>query len=365
MSNRVFIVMVVSLLSCTSFSFGKKSPSPSPEVEAKIAKLENKAREAEIFNLDSALSEITEDSVSMYFMWPAIDGLICLYEVTSKREYVAHAVKLAKRYQSFGKDIDGDGYLDWYSSWIKRHSHWHVEWRAADGIARTVALILNNPELKSFEADARTLTAFLEKHVWEKWTGGYTNELNTVHDTSSMGRCGLIALSLYQATGKSKYRDYVKRKGRELKNGLHVNSKDAYYWYDIVEEDHGFSDTSHAGDMVNFIVEAYRAGLVFDNTDIRRLVNTVKKNLWNGSLSSPQFQDYVHGGPEKTKWSSGGYSWVGQNQGGWVKLAQFDAELQKIYYNWVESGKNSWGDSKADLQIYGNLARALYLAEGR
>lgn len=75
-------------------------------------------------------------------MRTGMDGLLCLYEATGNAEYVGYVVQYAKRREGKGQDVDGDGYLDWYSSWLDeasegrtKYSHWHVEWRAADGIA--------------------------------------------------------------------------------------------------------------------------------------------------------------------------------------------------------------------------------------
>jgi hypothetical protein len=158
--------------------------------------------------------------------------------------------------------------------------------------------------------------------------------------------------------------EYVKRRGGELRNNLKLNSKGAYYWpgYTNGGEEEVY-DTSHSGDIVDFMVEAYRAGFVFDKTDIQRLANTVKRNLWNGSLSAPQFQDYVDGGNHKSKWSKGGYGQPGRNQVGWVKLAQFDKELQEIYYNWTNTN-NVYPYDRIRVGVYGELARALYLFLG-
>ena len=332
--------------------------SSRSNVEERIAGLE--ARILEILKPDRLLASITDDAVRMYFLWPAIDGLLSLYEATGKSDYVGYAISWAKRYRDLGKDIDGDGYLDWDSSWIEGRNHGHVEWRAADGIARAVALVLTDPGLAAHKTDAETLLGFLEKHVWEKWSGGYNDSGQRTSVTHFIGRMGIIALGLHRATGRDEYLDYVERKGRELKAGLHVNERDAYIWYTYAGGQRGrpkVIDTSHAGDTVNFIAEAHRSGLVFDDVDIRRLVHTVKRNLWNGSLDSPQFQDYIHGEAETSKWSTGGFGRVGKNQGGWIKLAQFDDELMAIYTSWVANGEMPGGAQTA-IHIFGNLARA-------
>ena len=341
----------------------EQAVSPRSRSKDVIAKLESQV--LRVLDPDRIHSRISNDAVRMYFVWPAIDGLVSLYEATGKTTYVEHAVSWSKRYRDMGRDEDGDGCLDWDSSWIEGRNHGHVEWRAADGVARTVALILTDPRLEVHRADGEALLDFLETHVWGKWTGGFSDSGSRTTVTHFIGRMGNIALGLYQATGKDTYQEFLAHRGKELKGGLHLNEKDAYIWYTYTGEQRGrrkVVDTSHAGDTVNFIVEAHRAGIVFDQTDIRRLVNTVKRNLWNSSLPTPQFQDYIHGGPETSKWSTGGYGRTGRNQGGWTKLAQFDDELREIYTNWVES-EDTPSSPETTIHILGNLARAYRLAE--
>jgi hypothetical protein len=316
---------------------------------AKITELENKVLQS--FDHASWLSTISTDAVEMYFLWPGIDGLLNLYEATGKTEYVGYAIEYCQRYQSMGQDINGDGYLDWYSSWIEAYSHHHVEWRAGDGVARTVALVLTDPSLSSYVNEARELQEFLRKHIWEKWTGGYNIGGTYTTVTHFIGRFGLIALSLYQITGEQQYLSYIQTKGNQLKQSLILNAQDAYWWQ-VYTDSGGAVDVSHGGDTVNFMVEAYRLGLVFTETDINRLINTVKKNLWDGSLTSPQFREYVDG--------SGNNGGVGDNQGGWIKLAQFDPELQEIYYNWLKDRNAS---SQLGVHFHGNLARSIYLSQ--
>jgi hypothetical protein len=326
-----------------------RSPALAQDDSARITQLENKVLAS--FDHDAWLSNISTDAVDMYYLWPGIDGLLTLYEATGNTEYVGYAAEYCLRYQSMGEDVNGDGYLDWYSRWIEGYSHHHVEWRAGDGVARTVALILTDPKLSMYVDDALEIESFLEKHVWEKWTGGYSNGGNSTSVTHFIGRFGLIALSLYQVTGQQEYLSYVEDKGTQLKSSLRLNSNDAYEW-SVYTNESGTLDVSHGGDTVNFMVEAHRLGLVFNDTDMIRLINTVKKNLWNGSLTSPQFRENVDG--------SGDYGGLGNNQGGWIKLAQFDPELQEIYYNWL---KDRSASSEVGVHFHGNLARSIYLSQ--
>jgi hypothetical protein len=342
--HLIRVIALASLLMFPTSGYWTVQAQDNTEI---ILELENKVMQS--FDHQSWLSQISTDAVMMYYLWPGIDGLLNLYEATGNREYVGYAVEYCQRYQSLGEDVDNDGYLDWYSSWIDGYSHHHVEWRAGDGVARTVAQVLTDPNLSDYVDEAMGLRSFLEKHIWEKWTTGYSHSGNTTTVTHFIGRVGLIAISLYQATGDNVYLSYINTKGSQLKDALHLNAQDAYTW-EVYTDKGGAVDVSHGGDTVNFMVEAHRLGLVFDATDIQRLINTVKKNLWNGSISDPEFRENVDG--------SGDYGGVGNNQGGWIKLAQYDPELQEIYYNWLQGQSAS---SHVGVHIHGNLARSLYL----
>jgi hypothetical protein len=328
------------------FLISNLCPAHAQDDKARIAELERKVRES--FDHEAWLSSISTDAVDMYFLWPGIDGLLTLYEATGNTEYVGYALEYCQRYKSLGEDVNGDGYLDWYSSWIEDYSHTHVEWRAGDGIARTIALILTDPKLSTFSDEALELQRFLEKHVWQKWTGGYSDVGNSTNVTHFIGRLGLIALSLFQMTGEEQYLSYILTKGNQLKDALILNDQDAYWW-GVYTDKGGAVDVSHGGDTVNFMVEAFRLGLVFEAEDILHLIKTVKVNIWNGSITNPDFCSYVDG--------TGEFGDVGFNQGGWIKLAQFDPELEDIYFTWLEARGAS---SYLDVHFHGNLARSIH-----
>ena len=45
--------------------------------------------------------------------------------------------------------------------------------------------------------------------------------------------------------------------------------------------------------------------------------------IWNESFAAPAFTDLIDG--------RGGYGHDGENQGGWIRLAQFDTDLARAY----------------------------------
>ena len=325
-----------------------------------IAELEVEARSY----INAAWVErISTDAVGMYFRWPGVDGLVDFYRATGNVEYIDLSVAMSKRYIDQGKDIDGDGYLDWLSSWIDGYSHVHVEFRAADGIAQVAEAIHADPALSvRYESELSLFTQYLEKDVWEKdEASGYsTQNFLKSNVTHFIGRVGLVAVPLYRITGKKKYLDWIQDRGSKLRNALVLGDNGGYTFNCYLS---GSScsqgliiDTSHAGDTVNFIVAAYELGLVFDGVDVQRLAETVKKNLWDQSQSNPRFNDRIDG--------SGEYGTQGENQGGWVKLAAYDEELRSLYRSWIPTGKPQPNPSAFSttqlnqIHILGNLAAA-------
>lgn len=305
------------------------------------------------------VSGITSSVVQMYIRWPAMDGLVDMYKTTGRSDYIQKALAMGYAYKDKGQDLDNDGYLDWTSPYIPLgHSHNHYEWRAGAGIARVLGEVFSNPNLVMLRPESQGLLEFAEEHIWNKWE----TELNQTTVTHFIGRAGNIAIGLYKATDKIKYRQYINDKGWQLKNSLqYVSSKNAYNITCYISgaacnSGVGTIDTSHAGDSINFMFEAYREGCVngitpcvFDAIDITRLQNTITKVLWNQDVEFPKFNDWVNGA------SIFGSEWYGQNQGGWIKLARYDDHLKETYFRWLNTkGINSGQYVKS--HYIGNLA---------
>jgi hypothetical protein len=285
-------------------------------------------------------------SYDMYRQRYNIEGLISIYKATGDKKYINNALELSEAYQKAGKDMDGDGYLDWKSPTAgQKFNHSHHEWRAAAGISDVIGAIKTDPALAEFNNRADNLANFVDKHVWDKAHNvkGRNGKIQDTDNTHFIGRMGSVAVNMYKATGDPKYREYIETKGQQLKDSLKLGS-DGTYNINMTTKGGEFADVSHAGDTINFIVEAAKAGIVFDQTDLQRLAKTVKTKMWNGK----GFSDMINGS------SSSKYSGVGQHQEGWVKLAEFDPDLQSIYLNFVKSQKGAIATN-----LSANLARIL------
>ena len=81
------------------------------------------------------------------------------------------------------------------------------------------------------------------------------------------------------------------------------------------------------------MVDAYHTGVVFDETDIRRILNTNLKVMWNGSLEEPGFRNSNATLPGvNTKQTAGTL---------WSALGDFDDTIRKIQAARLNRGRSS------------------------
>lgn len=118
-----------------------------------------------------------------------------------------------------------------------------------------------------------------------------------------LGRHTAAQLALHRLTGKREYRERAEKMARLFKNRLqHDAARDLYtwhYWYEPVTTTGwtpatspslnipnlspaaAIEDVSHAVLDIGLVVSAWRAGVVFDETDVRRCANTLLLNVLN------------------------------------------------------------------------------------
>lgn len=105
------------------------------------------------------------------------------------------------------------------------------------------------------------------------FTDPYTNGELPYNMQSAAGQ---VYIALWKATGQQRFYDRAVALATTLKAELTPLS-DRYRWrYAPYDSPGSVSDVSHAGMDVAFIVDAYEAGIVFDDTDIQRLINTMR-----------------------------------------------------------------------------------------
>jgi hypothetical protein len=161
---------------------------------------------------------------------------------------------------------------------------------------------------------------------------------------------GVCALRIFRITGEEKYRERAMKVFAYMKSRFQLvdDSNFSYYVWNYWEPfgpesvDLAKKDTRHwmnvhgdrpyqAGEVPQ-IVEAYNTGVVFDKTDIERILNTNLKVMWNGDAAKPKFANSnwllpLPPGPDGKAPAPDGNSKAGQL---WTGLAQFSQTVRDL-----------------------------------
>jgi hypothetical protein len=142
-------------------------------------------------------------------------------------------------------------------------------------------------------------------------------------------------LALHRLTGKAFYLDQATRMANLFKNRLKLVDGDRYswyYWYEPMIEGYSreddlsdnypvmaarpyIEDSSHATLNVQLVLNAGRAGVVFDKIDMQRVANTFLKNVYRPGEAV--FNTRVDGSGRSEKYDNTGIT-------GWLPLAEVD-----------------------------------------
>jgi hypothetical protein len=234
-----------------------------------------------------------------------------------------------------------DGYIGLIGPTFRQNGLWNNE-EISDALMANLMLefselVLNDPNLERiYSKKANEYVAFCKKHMLEKWDkrglwreiGGYgdyifgnyfvkPNDLSKwIMDDKiqisarlslqyNMGNClGITNLRMYRLTGGKMYRDKAEKLFFRMKSNFQFFN-DHYvwnYWSPFYENDILF-DSNRCRLWVNVhpyrpgyqamevgqIAEAYHTGIVFDSTDIQRIINTNLEVMWNKSMEHPEF----------------------------------------------------------------------------
>jgi hypothetical protein len=304
----------------STISKTRQSKNVSASDATKISALKSKFDST--YSQSAGMQNASNSDINgMYNEYISCESLVEMYKASGDTSYMDKAIQLCDAYIAAGKDLNGDGYLDWKASVIPQgYNHDHYEWRAADGVAMVVNQLMTDPELKNkYSSQASKYSSFIEKNVWEKWNNT-TGRCGSIKDVPTeehfIARIGTIALNMYEITGDQKYLNWIKKEVPALKSAIEKSG-------DIEGTINGGSiDSGHAADTVDFIVDCYKAGLIFDSGDISTLVSACKKR---------------------------------GNPPGWVKLAEFDSSLYSSY----SSQLNGSLPRRTAANIIGNLAGML------
>src|ERR1035437_7068946 len=387
LSGTIFLVSIVLAvgLSLNSFAQGgvKIKETPSGLAEQMIHN--------PIFLKDAAKGES--------FCWNArvgMDDYVNNYGLTKNTEWLDAGIK----YYDFlisKLDTDPDGYKGWIGP-----ADGNV-WQDAmvgdailmDGILNFVVLVKEDVKLKSkynqkadeylktvkkefFEKyDKRGcwvedgpygsyigFTKFLKPNDLTKWVAGPRNTNPGISNPfNKQMDAGIVCLKMMRITGDKYYRDKAQRIFFTAKS--HFQYFDNHYCWNYFDPqykgdvDVARNNTRHWVDVhmwrsgyqaseVDKIAEAYQYGIVFDEQDIKRIINTNLNVMWNKDKVNPKFiNSNGLGADGDTVGLAGfkrayGHSNVVKNSGElWTGLLDFDQTVRDLYELRFKGDKNS------------------------
>ncbi len=273
------------------------------------------------------LNRVTNRFDGEEFAWHAAHGVRAFLQNYENTEDPAWLEVAAQYYDMYIDELkeDPDGYRGWIGDYLGyTDADWVLDAIVGDAILiehplRWAEIVLADPELEErFGEKAREYVELAEEIIWEKWNARNTYYLDKGYgsyhrpDDNVIGRetwewvdapwrkgisenlnkhyaAGTVILRLYRITGEEKYAQRVFEIYSRLKNMFRYFPEDDRiswnFWMPHRPSDiEGRSPRSwvavhptHAGYQageVARIVEVYDTGLVFDEEDIQRLINT-------------------------------------------------------------------------------------------
>ena len=155
--------------------------------------------------------------------------------------------------------------------------------------------------------------------AWER----YPNRVLPHNQYLALGRAYLV---LQAVSDNPLFRMRAREMAKFFEASLHVTGR-AYTWsyWNWTEageaRSSGTEDTSHGHIDIEFVVEAWRRGVVFDDQDMLGFARTLTDLMWNGSLSDPTVGSRVDQ-----------QSGEGKAIRGWVELCRWDERIWDLHW---------------------------------
>jgi hypothetical protein len=335
--------------------------------------------------------EFVKNANGENFCWHArvdLDRFVENYNLTKDTKWLDAGIK----YYDFliGKmATDPDGYKGWIGVYGYDDQYWQDalvgDAILIEGILDFSVLVLEDNSLKSKYGDkANSYVEIAKRDFVEKWDkrgcwidddpyGGYIefgkflnkdnlkewilapeeSRIGISHPFNKQFDAARVCLRVYRITGEKFYRDRAETIYFTAKS--HFQYFDDHYCWNYYEPlypgdvDLEKNDTRHGvwvhmwrsgytAREVEDIAEAYHYGIVFDEQDIRRIINTNLNVMWNKDTLNPKFiNSNGLGGDFDTTGIAAfqkawGHSTATKNAGElWTGLLDFDQRIRNLY----------------------------------
>lgn len=318
------------------------------------------------------------EGFNYYYLSNYLEGLISIFEATGNETYLQDLMQYADEMLADAKDLNGDGYLDYHTYYesdgkiiLNKPDVQLYDWRGFRPIARLMRVLGADSSLKAkYATSYQRYSDFVRKHLVEKWSDKYSNKVlalpmyyekeGLIHRVAHMGD---ILVDFYLADSSLMGLEGLSSVASGVKAQLRTGKNDSYEW-NILYKDNaaiirdyssisGVSDVSHASGTVSFIVaEAVQTQLVFNASDLDKLVNTLLLIIRDETATDTQkwLRDFVDGGVSTVKPYSYGLVNLAD---GWIKLGVYNSDVQRLMDLLFSKGKTG----SYRLQYLGNLAK--------
>jgi hypothetical protein len=325
------------------------------------------------------------------FCWQAANGMdqfVNAYNSTKDTCWLNYGIK----YYDFlidKMDTTPDGYKGWIGTYGYDNNYWcdvHVgDAIILKGVLEFASLVMKNESLKKiYEDKAVNYAEIAKKHFVEKWDkrgtweevgpyGAYVSDYRYLEPGNlnkwvekkdvknsrltlpfnKQNEAALVNLLIYSITGEKFYWDKAEKIFFNMKSRFQYfdNHYVWNYWepFGLWDIDLGKKTTQHwvgvhpwrsgyTAMEVDQVAEAYHYGLVFDEQDIQRIINTNLEVMWNKDRVKPAFINSNGLGADKDTTGLGafqrawGHSSVAKNQGQlWTGLLDFSQTVRDLY----------------------------------
>lgn len=284
-----------------------------------------------------------------------MEAYLDMYESTGDDKYLKSFVRQGDRViahtdRELGfRDYKERSLVGW-SATRYSHSGKRVVWLVHSGmitypLAR-FAFIVNRNKLTAYRAQAdsyvsvakASLGVFDKNWVPDAVTGGgyYQFDHDEPHDTKGPDRsmplplnqqlaAGRTMIMLYQITGDLFYRQRAEALAKHFRGNLKGRGPYVWtYWHGKgLNRSKGIEDISHGAIDIDFAVQAYRSGMVFETGDMARFRDTYERNIRrNGSFAGKV--DGTGGAQHR------------EAIGRWLELSEFTCAPWKDFHGMLE-----------------------------
>ncbi len=160
-----------------------------------------------------------------------------------------------------------------------------------------------------------------------------------------------VMMPLYEITGKEEYLEKSERMLRFFKSTIKTvgEGDDAYcYWnyYDPAfdnEKTQGSNaeDISHGCLELDAAIMGYERGIVFDESDMKKMANAFTTMLWDGSLENPVLYNYLSNDPKSSRYHVKMTSV--SNVRDWARLGKWSRDIPVAIVNFMANNSPKSG----------------------